>query len=107
MALIIGVHPNDTLMFGSEPLKVLEFEGHSRAVLLFRGQEFVVTDLKATELMKGVYVSVGMPKLAREGGIALPRLVIDAPRSLLILREELYRHGKPRRKPQEGVPDPA
>lgn len=108
MALIVGVHPGDSVYFGDEPAKVLSFEGHSRAVLLFRGKQITVVDDKATEISKGVYVSCGMPKVAREGGVALPRLVIDAPRSLVILREDLY-HGRQHRKQfqRQGVPDPA
>lgn len=108
MALILGVRPGDTVYFGDDPVKVLSFEGYSRAVLRYRGREVVVVDNRATELAKGVYVSCGMPKVAREGAVALPRLVIDAPRSLVILREELY-YGRQSRKyaQRQGVPDPA
>jgi sRNA-binding carbon storage regulator CsrA len=75
-------------------VKVIRANGYSEATLLVEGEEMEVTDMKATEIMKGVYVSCGVPKIAREGGVTLPRLVIDAPLSVVILREELY--GKPR-----------
>lgn len=95
MSLILGVHRGDILMFGDEPVEVLDFIGHSEAYLNVRGGQKVVTDRKATEIMPGVYVSCGLPKIAREGGVALPRLVIDAPRGLLILRKHLYDRGLP------------
>ena len=102
MALALGVEPGNILYIGDEPLTVEEFEGQSRAVVSFRGQRFEISDLKATKLMKNVYVSCGLAKHSREGdGLLpqLPRLLIDAPRSLTILREELYRNGKPRQQP--------
>jgi len=96
-----------------EPVRVLSFEGHSRAVLLVCEREIEVTDIVATEVMRGVYISCGLPKMAREGEPVLPRLVIDAPRDVVILREELY--GKPNPKlnrprpkyPRSRIPDPA
>jgi hypothetical protein len=84
-------------------VKVIESTGHTHARLLIDGETFDVSDVKATEIMKGVYVSCGVPKMAREGGEALARLVIEAPRSLVILREELY--GKPRPPKSTPVPD--
>lgn len=88
---------------------VQEFEGHSRAVLRFRGKDITVTDVKATEVMKSVYISCGLPKAAREGDPVLPRLVIDAPRKLTILREELYHRGKSKGSAHSGttIPDSA
>lgn len=87
---------------------VKEFEGHERAVLTFRGKDVTVTDLKSTEVMKGVYIACGLPKAAREGEAVLPRLVIDAPRKLTILREELYHRGKPQGSAAgTTIPDPA
>jgi sRNA-binding carbon storage regulator CsrA len=105
MALILGYHVGETIYFGHIPVKVIDNNGHSEAKLLLDGEVITVTDTKATELLKGVYVSCGVPKIAREGGIALPRLVIDAPRSLVILREELY--GRPKPTGREAVPDTA
>lgn len=86
-------------------MKVIGAEGHSSARLLVNGEVFPVSDVKATEIMKGVYVSCGVPKIAREGGVTLPRLVIDAPSSMVILREGLY--GKPRPNRKEKVSHPS
>jgi sRNA-binding carbon storage regulator CsrA len=105
MALILGYHVGETIYFGHVPVKVISNNGHSEAKLLLDGEVITVTDLKATELLKGVYVSCGVPKIAREGGLALPRLVIDAPRSMVILREDLY--GTPRPPRPETVSHPA
>jgi sRNA-binding carbon storage regulator CsrA len=106
MALILGYHVGETIYFGHVPVKVIRATGHSEAKLLIDGEVFTVTDVKATEIMKGVYVSCGVPRIAREGEVALPRLVIDAPRSLVILREELYGNGKSRRPREEKVSHP-
>lgn len=106
MALILGYHPLERIYFGDIPVTVLNSVGHSEATLEVEGHEFKITDTKMTEILKGVYVSCGVPKAAREGEPALPRLVIEAPRSLLILREDLYKNGKPRQR-KEGVPDTA
>jgi sRNA-binding carbon storage regulator CsrA len=105
MALILGYHVGETIYFGHVPVKVIASTGHSHARLLIDGESFDISDLKATEIMKGVYVSCGVPKIAREGGAALPRLVIEAPRSLVILREELY--GKPRPPKSTTLPHPS
>ena len=107
MALILGYHVGERIYFGNVPVKVVKSTGHSEAVLEIDGKHHSVSDHKATEIMRGVYVSCGLPKIAQEGGVALPRLVIDAPRDMLILREELYGKPKPTKSARTRVPNPA
>lgn len=86
-----------------------------------RVKVYDITDKKATEILPGVFVSCGRPdqrfidKHARllkdyedaqavsqatvgmvppNPGRLLPRLIFEAPRSITILREELYRRSK-------------
>lgn len=117
MALALGVHLNDTFYIGAIPVKVVELEGYARAVLeLPGGQRFTVSDQQSVEILPTVFVSCGKPSRSRvekhrqlleefeaakargahlpeDPGVLLPRLLFEAPRSITILREELYRQG--------------
>lgn len=111
--LAIGVKENDIVYVGDIAVRVKETRGFEYAVVEVDGKDFVVTDLKSTEIIPDVFVHCGKPdqrflekhqrlqKSYEEGrragnhqlpdpGRLLPRLIFDAPRSVVILREELY-----------------
>lgn len=117
MGLAIGVKENDIVYVGDVAVRVKEIRGFEYAVVEVDGQDFVVTDLKATEIIPDVFVSCGKPGerfvhkqerllfkyeeakknaelTGREPpvfpGNLLPRLIFDAPRSIVIDRAELY-----------------
>lgn len=116
MALAIGVPAGGKFYVDDTVVEVLEFENYHRAVLLVNGKKYDVDDLRSVEILPEVFVSCGKPsqdrlrkyqqvvneyEAKREAGQAseppgklLPRLLIDAPRRIQVLREELYRKGK-------------
>lgn len=112
MGLAIGVKERDIVYVGDIPVRVKETRGFEYAVVEVDGKDFVLTDLKSTEIIPDVFVHCGKPdqrflekhqrlqKSYEEGrragtqlpdpGRLLPRLIFDAPRAVVILREELY-----------------
>jgi len=112
MALTLGIHKNSTIYFGDVPVRILRVDGYKSADLVVGSvagigvRSYTVYDDKATEILPKVFVSCGLPR-PQEGVVPLPRLVIEAPHSMVILRQSLY--GKPRPKsqiqdPQHGRP---
>jgi hypothetical protein len=53
------------------------------------GKTFDVTEDKSVEIMPEVFVSIGV-----RGQLDMARIAIEAPRSILILREDKYLAGK-------------
>jgi hypothetical protein len=114
MALSIGVHKGDRIYVGDVPITVRHADGFERMEIEVGGRRVVVTDKYATEILKDVFVSCGRPGekfIARYERLAadyaagrrrkspdrlLPRLIFEAPRSIVILREELYLAGRAR-----------
>ena len=103
MALSLGVNKGDRFYIDDEVVEVIAFMNYTRAVLQYRGKQFKVNDKEATKVAPEVYVSCGKPlSVKAEKFGAIPRLLIDAPRRIVILREELYarKHGA---VPDRGV----
>ncbi len=124
MALSLGVRKGDKIFVGDTQITVLETRGFDGALIEVgagdglsnpagscRQRIFALSDQKATEVLKDVFVSCGKPddrfvsrhaelvadyragKRREDPGTLLPRLIFEAPRSITILREELYRRG--------------
>jgi sRNA-binding carbon storage regulator CsrA len=92
MGLILGVAKGRTFYVGDTPVKVVDTESSTRIVLsVDGGPEFIVTDKEMTTILPNVSVSAGTSVKQGKFRQTLPRLVIDAPRSITILREELYK----------------
>lgn len=91
MALIIGVSVNDTFYIDDTPVHILETEGYTKVKLEVQGinKQFTITDKQTQEVLPSVFISTGLPMNKVTGGV--PRLVIEAPRHIKILRESLYR----------------
>lgn len=97
--MILGVAKNSRFYIGDTQVRVLETEGFSKIVLEVKRQRYEITDQASVEIYPKVFVSVGTPKRqpeSEEGIQLLPRLVIEAPKEIVILRSELYRKGKAR-----------
>lgn len=96
MALILGVSKNSRFYIGDVEVKVADTHGYSEIVLEMQGKSWTVTDQASIEICPKVKVSVGSPKKEQtsEGVMLLPRLVIEAPKEIIILRSGLYHRMK-------------
>jgi Global regulator protein family len=91
VGLILGVSKGKTFYVGDVPVKVVDTESSTRITLSVNGgPEFVITDREMTTILPSVSVSAGASIKQGKFRQTLPRLVIEAPRSITILREELY-----------------
>lgn len=91
MALALGFRPPEKFYVGDIPVTVLAFDGHEKATLELEGKTFTITDKEATEILPKVFVTMGAPRPDRfNKQSAIPRLNIDAPRDIVILRQHLY-----------------
>jgi len=88
MALILGVTNKSVFYIGDTPVKVVSTEGYEKIVVEVEGKQFTITDKERLEIYPDVLVSSGKPTGKAEN--FLPRLVIDAPKEIVILRQELY-----------------
>ncbi len=82
---------------------MVKTEGPLKITLELGGKLYDVTEKESVEIYPEVFVSMGRPPSKSEP--PFPRLVIDAPRSVLILREELWKKSHERAK-KAGVPNP-
>lgn len=91
MPLVLGFHPEEKFYVGDIPVTVKWFEGHKRAGVEVKGRHFTITDEEATEILPKVFVTMGNPRPDRfNKEESISRIAIDAPRSITILRQELY-----------------
>jgi hypothetical protein len=91
MALSIGVYVDDIIYIDDKPLKVLSLVDHTDATVEVNGSVYNVTDQESIEILPGVLVSCGAPRIdKRSRDDVLPRLLFEAPMSVVILRKELY-----------------
>jgi hypothetical protein len=104
MALILGVTRKSKFYLNDIPVQVVSTEGFKKIVLEVLGKRYTVSDLESVEIYPEVKVSCGIPSAQHKVAEyeALPRLVIDAPKTILILREELYD-----RKDKTRIPNPS
>lgn len=92
MALILGVQTGSRLYLNDVPVQVVKTHGYSLIVVEIDGQRFKITQDEATEVYPDVKMSAGIPTQRKTPH--LPRLVIEAPRDIVILRSELYERNK-------------
>lgn len=86
MALIIGVKRGDRFFLNDTPVDVVATVGHKSILIEIESARYALTKDESVQIYPNVYASVGLPKDERN----LPRIVIDAPRNIVVLREELY-----------------
>lgn len=86
MALIIGVKCGDRFYLNDVPVDVVAVVGHKSVLVEVRGVRHALTKDESVQIFPSVYASVGLPKDERN----LTRVVLEAPRSIVVLREELY-----------------
>ena len=85
MALVIGRLCGEGLLIGDDVLTVVEITGAESCVVSTEdGREFHLGEDEQVEIFPEVFVSCG---LEAERGIAI-RLVVDAPRTIPIIRLE-------------------
>jgi hypothetical protein len=93
MALILGVSTGSKIYVGDIPVDITEAVPNSdeMSVAVDGGPIFVISDQESTEALPNVFLSVGRSKKQDAGGEkVIPRVVIEAPRDIVILRAELY-----------------
>ena len=91
MPLVLSFKEDDEFYVGDKVFFVTEIAGPARFVIEDEfGRRWDVTDERAVEIAPDVMASVG-----KNGSNHLARLVIDAPRSVPILRGELYGSARP------------
>lgn len=88
MALILGVQKGSKLYFNDTMVEVTQIHGYRQMLLRVNDQIYAVTAQESVEILPQVFVSIGLPKETHHD--VLPRLVIEAPKRIVILREELY-----------------
>lgn len=93
MALILGVSAGSVIYIGDTPVEVTDATPNSSRMTLVVDSKktFELTDQESTEILPTVFFSVGRSK-KQDHGIekVIPRVVIEAPRDVVILRAELY-----------------
>lgn len=87
MALILGVSGKKGFYINDIPVRVLRRKGLTSITLTVRGKTFEVTDKEAVEIYPQVFVSCGVSPTNDND---FPRLVIDAPKEIVILRDRLW-----------------
>lgn len=96
MALIIGVSEGSRIYVDDAPVDILEAKpGADTMVVAFdvggMSRTMRLTDMESREIFPSVFMSVGRSKKQDQGqDDVVPRVVIEAPRNIVILREELY-----------------
>lgn len=97
MALILGVSTGDKIYIGDTPVSILEAKpmADTMTMAVEEGPSFEISDQESTEILPTVFLSVGRSKKQDAGGEkVIPRVVIEAPREIVILRAELYERQK-------------
>lgn len=91
MALILGISKQEPIYIGDIPMRILYIRTLTEVEVEFNGVKFLLTDKEVQEVSPGVFISCGLPtKHASQHSDIVPRLVIEAPRSVQILRGHLY-----------------
>jgi hypothetical protein len=89
MPLIIGVNKGDTFSLNTDVLKVLDTsKDNSHIYIDLSGTSFLLNTSEFVEIAPTVFACVGTSKHRQtsQGERTLPRLAIDAPRSIAIKR---------------------
>ena len=91
MALTIGVNKKSKIYIDDVKLCVLNTDGDTSISIRVESTppvDYMITDIESVEILPSVFVSCGKPSYSQESH--LPRLVFEAPKSIVILREHLY-----------------
>lgn len=81
------------IYIGDTPVEVTEAvpNSSSMGLAVHGGGKFVISDKESTEILPKVFFSVGRSRNQGRGGEKIiPRVVIEAPREVVVLRAELY-----------------
>lgn len=92
MSLILGVTKGDKLYINESVLSIIETAEDKRHIhIKLEDKDFLLNDREFIEIAPTVFACVGKAKHATtlHGHAMLPRLAIDAPRSINIQRERL------------------
>ena len=103
MALILGLPYKSRFYINNTPVTVVKTEGSLKITLELAGKLYDVTEKESVEIYPSVFVSMGRPPSKSEP--PFPRLVIDAPRDVVIQREDLWMKSHDRAE-KAGVPNP-
>lgn len=89
MALSIGVQRGSKIKVGQRLLTVLDLEPMVHVLVDVDGHRHAVTDKQRTEIMPGVFLSLGLNPGRKPPPWAAPsaRLAFEAPRSIEITRQ--------------------
>ena len=96
MSLILGVKKGAKFFLNSVVLEILDTDEDKKHIYIgVEGKQFLLNDREFVEILPTVFAAVGKSKHDNTimGEPTLPRLAIDAPRSVRILRERDYKHG--------------
>lgn len=102
MGLVLSVRKGDDFFVGEDQIVVTNVRKNDRVVDLRvtrTGKAFTVTDEESVEVLPNVMLCAGQPS-----AIGFGRVIIDAPRSLTILRGTVKR-GEPKHGEAELVED--
>lgn len=105
MPLVLGLYEGGKFYVGSTPVELEKIREDGTLQLVVHHQNgpkssFVVNDMEAQEIVPEVFVSMGKSKKQQKYGrmyrSSMARVAIEAPRNIVILREELYDSGRKR-----------
>lgn len=86
MALILGVTTGGKVYVGDTPVEIVYAEiGSDTIAVKVHGKMTILTGRESSEILPDVFMYVGKGKESSD-----PRLAIEAPRDITILRPELY-----------------
>ena len=97
MSLILGVSKGEKLYVGEVVLEILNTTEDKKHIHInVAGVNFLLNDREFVEICPSVFAAVGRAKHENtvEGVKTLPRLAIDAPREIRILRENNRGYGR-------------
>lgn len=87
MALALSFSEKQDFFVGTTCVVVKTIVSKSLVILAVGDTEFEIRDTRATEIMPGVFVSLGKADMAR----TVAKIVFQAPPQVIILRGDKYR----------------
>jgi hypothetical protein len=91
MALVLGLEAGKSVFVGDRRILLTKIHNPKRFVVRVDGpmdSEYEITDQVRTEVLPKVFLQAG-----NTGNASMVKIVIEAPRSMVILREKLYQQG--------------
>jgi len=87
MPLALGVSEKSKFYLNDTEVLVDKLNGHTSATLVVAGERYIISPSTTKEIFPQVFASMGKPLQEQ----STPRILIDAPRSIRVLREALMR----------------